>query len=606
MAYLQPLLAGSCAAAAIAAGVVAFGKQPVPETNIEPAIAVTDDHDVEIRENAADIVGEQRGPSGRIPDESTARHIRAQFSTNDERIVHNERTEAPLEIALREAYAKRIYDPIWSEAGALDLLSRLERAEAAGMRLQPGLIARVEASIDALGGRGQERAAADVFLSRVFLNIADRERNGIDPEANLMPGGVAAPDPEPLDVQLAYAGEGEFDYARLQPLHPEYGALIEARAVYAGHVADGGFTPVPRPGEVLEPGDTDPAIATLRQRLEEEGYIIDEPESEPESDTDHETTDGSKSVPETASDEHFTEAVETALIEFQRRNGLERDGLLGPNTVAALNVTAQEKLERIDANIERWRQAPPMFGERHIRVNVPAFRAEAWEDGEAALEMRAIVGMPSRETPVFTDTIEYIIANPRWYVPENILSADKLDDIRGNPGYITSHNYYVLSRDTGEQVDPHSVDWTIPGVENHYRLVQRPGAGNALGTVKLMFPNEHSVYMHDTPSEHLFENDIRAFSSGCIRLARPHEMARWTMQAGGIPEQIGAIETAWDEQDHTRFDLAQPVPVYIVYFTVEVEEDGDILFHNDIYNRDEAIVQALAGSELGFVGARGA
>lgn len=602
MAYLQPLLAGSSAAAVIAAGVVAFGKPPVPETGVEPAIAVTEDHGVEIREDAADIVGEQRGPSGRIPDESTARHIRAQFSTDDERIVHNERTGAPLEIALREAYAKRIYDPIWSEAGALDLLSRLERAEAAGLRLQPGMIERVEASVDALGSRGQERAAADVFLSRVFLSIADRERNGIDAEANLMPGGVAAPDPEPLDVQLAYAGEGAFDYAQLQPLHPEYGELIEARAVYADHVANGGFTPVRHPGEVLEPGDTDPAIATLRQRLEEEGFIIDEPGSE----DDNQIPDGSKSIPETASDEHFTEAVESALIEFQRRNGLERDGLLGPNTIAALNVTAQEKLERIDANIERWRQAPPMFGERHIRVNVPAFRAEARENGEAALDMRAIVGMPSRETPVFTDTIEYIIANPRWYVPENILSADKLDDIRGNPGYITSHNYYVLSRDTGEQVDPHSVDWTIPSVENHYRLVQRPGTDNALGTVKLMFPNDHSVYMHDTPGTHLFENDIRAFSSGCIRLERPHEMARWTMQAGGIPDQIEAIDTAWDEQEHTRFDLAEPVPVYIVYFTVEVEEDGDILFHNDIYNRDEAVVQALAGSELGFVGARGA
>ncbi|MEN0651656.1 MULTISPECIES: L,D-transpeptidase family protein [Hyphobacterium] len=602
MAYLQPLLAGSSVIAVIAAGVVAFGKPPVPETGTEPAIAMTDDHEVVVREDAAGIVGEQNGPSGHIPEDSTSQHIRAQFPNDAARLVHNERTEAPLEIALREAYAKRIYDPIWSESGAHDLLSRLRRAEAAGMRLQPGLIERVEASADALDGSGRDRAAADVFLSRVFLAIADREHNGLDPEADLMPGGAAAPDPEPLDVQLAYAGEGAFDYAQLQPLHPEYRELIEARAVYAGYVAEGGFTPVPPPGEVLERGDNAPAIATLRRRLEDEGYVIDEPEQQSEPNA----ADASKAAPAAPPGRAFTEAVETALIEFQRRNGLERDGLLGPNTVEALNVTAQEKLDRIDANIERWRQAPADFGERYIRVNIPAFRAEAREAGETVLDMRAIVGMPTRETPVFSESIEYIIANPRWYVPENILSADKLDDIRSDPGYITSHDYYVLSRDTGEQVDPHTVDWTQPGVENHYRLVQRPGAGNALGTVKLMFPNDHSVYMHDTPGTHLFENDIRAFSSGCIRLARPHDMARWTMRAGGIPGEVGAIEAAWNNRDHTQFDLVEPVPVYIVYFTVEVEADGDILFHNDVYNRDEAVIHALASSETGPVGTRGA
>ncbi|MBI1233573.1 MAG: L,D-transpeptidase family protein [Alphaproteobacteria bacterium] len=602
MAYLQPLLAGSCAAAAIVAGIAVF--DPFEQADTPAAISVTEPHDISVDDVAAGIVGEQSGPPGRIPEDSVADVIEASFA-GSEPITRNDRTDAPLEIALREAYAKRIYDPVWTEDGARDLLARLELCRRSGIGIQTGLIERVESSIAALYGSPQDRASADLYLSRVFLSLADRERNGLDAEGNLLPPDVTAVDPEPLDVQLAYAGEGDFDYSRLSPRHPEFGALLDARTTYAAYVADGDFTLVPAPvDDVVEVGDSDPAIAVLRDRLAEEGFeIAADLEAEQEAGAE---LDDAKANPEVPPENRMTEAVSDALTEFQRHNGLETDGILGPNTLAALNVSAAEKVRRIDANIERWRQAPPNFGPNHIRVNIPAYEARAYENGREALSMRVIVGQNGWQTPVFAETVEYVIANPRWYVPESILGNEQLGRIRTDPDYIARNGFYVLDRHTGERVPDDTVDWDRPGVENDYRLVQTAGSGNALGTVKIMFPNQYSVYLHDTPADSLFERSYRALSHGCVRLERPHEMARWVLRTGGSGDRISDIDTAWNTGVNTRFDLAEPIPVYLVYFTVEVDDDGDAVFHQDIYDRDQSILQALAGNEMGVVGSQGA
>jgi len=585
MTIQQQLLAGSAGAIALAVSFSAYGPRDEPAA---PMIA------------AASVTGEQSGPAGVISSGSISAQIQTLVAASSaEPLTHAEQNDDPIGMALREAYAIRVYDPIWTHDGAEALRNRVEAQAQNGFPVQPGLIERIDAAERHLRGSGEERARADLFLSQVFLQLATRERNGIDPDLVAIEGLPAEVDPQPLREQLAFAGQDDFNYRSFDPVHPEYAALLDARRTYVGYAEAGGFTRIPDIDEPLEVGDTDPVIATLRERLGEEGYDVhanalgsiaffvqpDTATASPEA----ETLEG---IEPGAFD--FTPELELALIEFQRRNGLETDGILGPNTIAALNVTAEEKVARIDTNIERWRWAPADFGSTHVRVNIPAYRAEGYQDGREAIEMRAIVGMTSRQTPVFTDTIEYVVANPNWYVPENILSADKLDDIRSDVSYISSHNFYVLDRETGEAVSEYEVDWNAPGVENRYRLVQRPGSGNALGPVKIMFPNEHAVYLHGTPGEQLFARSRRAFSSGCVRLEQPEQMARWVLEAGGTGDRIADIDQAWTSRQNERFDLAESIPVYMTYFTVEVDDDGHVLFHEDIYDRDTPVIQALA------------
>lgn len=595
--------------------------------------------DAAVQASVAEVIGEQTGPAGRIPDASVAAAIREiiEPGENASSSVH---VEDPLELALRRAYAIRVFDPIWTADGAGRFRQSIDTLAEHGIDVDTGFRAAVETAIGNLASDDQTvRARADITLSRAYLLAADRQSNGMVDADEIERSTIHRPDPEPLGQSLAFAGRGAFDYATWTRDHAEYASLLEARAIYEGHVQAGGFTRLEFDG-VLEAGDTDPVVAALRQRLAEEGFTV-APEYEIEMEGGHTNVlpvtdtiwsgagqsatiqplqhfpltgeDGGDArimLDSTAADEAeafdgpppthaYTEAVATAVEAFQRANGLEVDGILGPRTIAALNITAEQKLARIDANLERWRWAPESFGDTHIRVNLPSFEVQGFEDGRRTISMATIVGMESRETPVFSDSVEYIIANPRWYVPESILRRDKLDDIQADPSYIEQRNFYVLDRSTGEQVDPYALDWNDPATPDNYRLVQDSGEDNALGRVKIMFPNEHSIYLHDTPSDHLFEHDHRAFSSGCIRLERPLEMARWVVRASGTVEQVDELENAFATDEWTRIDMAEPIPVHIVYFTVSTDEDGRVVFHDDIYDRDRAVIARLETSTLG-------
>ncbi|MEE2566866.1 L,D-transpeptidase family protein [Hyphobacterium marinum] len=601
MLFSKSILIATSAAAALVAGTTAMTTQsnsatPAPFFS-EAGIAVSQ----------ADIVGEQAGPSGVIPAGSVSALIETglmEAAPSPDTVEAAESQPSPL----LEAYATRIFDPIWSRSGARDLQVFLRDAERRGIAVDPALMDRVDLAVNALASRNPaERAEADILLSRVFIAAADHMRNGPLNDVPELTAQIEAVDPEPLHRQLAFAGEGRFDYRDLDPAHPEYTALLEAREIYVRHVEQGGFTPVPDIEGALELGDEHAVLETVRQRLREEGFAPEPsrlmlfaenaPSHMKESETPED--DAEDAVP---ASHRFDAALEAALIDFQEHNGLETDGVLGPNTIAALNVTAEEKLARIDANLERWRWAPRDFGDTHVRVNIPAFRVDGYENARATISMRSIVGMRSRQTPIFSDSIEHIVANPRWYVPESILQRDKLDDIRSNPDFLANGGYYVLDRQTGERVDGSLIDWNAEGVADQYRLVQNPSARNALGPVKIMFPNRHSVYLHGTPSQSLFDRSIRAFSSGCIRLEHPEDMARWVARAGGADAGVTAMNAAWDTGEELRVDLDRPIPVYILYYTVEMDDQGGVMFHRDIYDRDEALITALAEWELTLPG----
>lgn len=615
MPISKQILILTCGVAAVLAGSWLYNGAPLAAT--AATAATLDDSSA----SEASITGEQSGPPGQIPLGSVSASIQGYLGILAADAAPDAETEGDANAEpLLAAYAIRIFDPIWELRGARDLQDYLRHMDERGLAVDAALMERVDLAVTALASRDPaERGRADLLLSQVFLQLADHMRNG---PFNDSPGLAERNEqvaPQPLHTNLAYAGSGRFDYASLDPAHGEYEDLLVARVIYARHVEAGGFTPVPAIDDVLERGDTDPVIATLRQRLAEEGFET-ETANEPSGagwvgvafvDTivASESTLAHADVPEagndTASDdetlppEHLFDAeFEAALIEFQEHNGLEPDGILGPNTIDTLNVTAEHKLGRIDANLERWRWASPDFGETHVRVNIPAFRVEGYENGRLAIAMRTIVGMRSRQTPVFSDTIDHIVVNPRWYVPESILVRDKLDNIRNDPDFIANGGYFILDRETGARVEQDRVNWHAEGVAERYRLVQNPGSRNALGQVKIMFPNEFSVYLHGTPSQSLFEPAIRAYSSGCIRMERPEEMARWVAQASGGQASIATMNEAWDSGSHVRIDLERPIPVHILYYSVEMDDEGDVVFHRDIYDRDAALVEALAQWEL--------
>lgn len=353
----------------------------------------------------------------------------------------------------------------------------------------------------------------------------------------------------------------------LAPRQPGYGRLVET---YAGLVARSGEKPVQVPGgPSLKPGMTDPRVTALQARLTQLNLLP----------TAH--------VPGVM-DAPTVEAVRT----FQVGAGLDDDGVAGPATVAALNRGADDYLNLLRVNMERWRWLPDELGRRHLRVNIAGFDVAVWQDGQIVRTHLTIVGRLYRKTPVFSDAVRYVVLNPWWETPPSLARIDKLPMFRKDPGAVRRLGFQVIDS-KGELLDPDGIDWNALTPANFaYRLRQAPGPENALGQVKIMFPNRHNVYLHDTPTRGLFAHRQRAFSSGCVRTQNPLVLVEWLLNEtpGWGATEIAEAVAAGKER---RVNLAQPVPVHILYFTAVVEPGGAVRYLDDIYDRDAAVLRGL-------------
>lgn len=246
----------------------------------------------------------------------------------------------------------------------------------------------------------------------------------------------------------------------------------------------------------------------------------------------------------------------------------------------------------LKASLERLRHLPREASPRQIYANIPGFEVIAYAGAEEASRHRAIFGQTGRQTPEFSDAIEFIVLNPWWEVPANIARADKLPQFRRDPGAVARLGYQILDRG-GQRVDPSAIDWAaVPASPFPYRIRQAPGPANALGQAKFMFPNSYDVYLHDTPDRALFERTQRTFSSGCIRVENPIDLAEWVLDEtpGWDRERIGVALATGRE---TRADLAAPLPIHIVYLTAFPAADGSIAYAPDVYGRNAALLAAL-------------
>ncbi len=403
-------------------------------------------------------------------------------------------------------YGERHFEPVWlhEEAdgkvtfspAAEKIIAVFKDAATVGLRPKDYLTPDIDLSrlktTDPLAMAGLETA-----FSRATLRYANHLHNGrIDPQS-ISP--LLDISPKPIDqaallARLAKSDDPAAILAELEPHHPEYLALKKALATFEDAKADRP-TPIPE-GATLRPGGSDARIPVIRARLK---------------------------LPASA-DTGYDPSLVSAVESFQEAQGLEVDGVIGPATLAALNGGLATRREDILANMERWRWMPSDLGNFTVFVNIPEFRLWILRNGQEEYTTRVVVGTTKNQTPIFSDNIRHLVVNPYWNVPSSIIKGEIAPAVLRNPGYTDSHNMDLLYN--GSPVSPWSVDWRNVSTSNFpFRVRQRPGASNALGQIKFLFPNKHDVYLHDTPSKSLFSRSYRAFSHGCIRVQNPLEFA---------------------------------------------------------------------------------
>jgi murein L,D-transpeptidase YcbB/YkuD len=357
----------------------------------------------------------------------------------------------------------------------------------------------------------------------------------------------------------------------LTPRHPEYYNLKKALEKYRQIEEKGGwerFTPhLPK----LEIGMRYPDVSLLRKRLTvTQGDI--------------EFTPGNEDL--------FDKSLLDQVLLFQRRNCLNADGIVGNSTIDALNIPVNDRIETLEANLERWRWIDDDLGKLYIKVNIANFKLEVIQNEKQVFQSPVIVGLPFNQTPVFSSMLKYLVLNPDWVIPPDILKKEIIPDIIKNPAYLTKNNMKVLRVD-GTEVDPSSIIWNRINAESFpYIIRQEPGPGNALGRIAFIFPNKYFVYIHDTPYPYLFLQNDRAFSHGCIRINKAFELAEYILKNHHTRDSID-IHSAIDQGIKLIIMLQSPIPVHILYLTVWADDEGTAYFTRDIYNRDIRLINAL-------------
>lgn len=288
----------------------------------------------------------------------------------------------------------------------------------------------------------------------------------------------------------------------------------------------------------------------------------------------------------------YSKALVPVVKAYQKETGLGADGIIGRNTITKLaGIPSHDKAMKLALSMERLRWHPHQFGERHVFINQPEYRARYIENGKEALSMRVVVGKKSNQTNFFYDEIEHVTFNPYWGVPRSIIVNEFAPKSVSNPGYLDQRGYELRSWG-GKKLSSSNINWSSIGTTPQFSVRQKPGPKNALGSLKIMFPNKHAIYMHDTPAKSLFKRQHRAYSHGCIRLHDPQAMA-----AAVLGKNKSHVNARIKPGKNNTEKLAVKVPVYVSYFTAWPQEDGSVKYFNDMYDRDAHLIKAFKATE---------
>jgi murein L,D-transpeptidase YcbB/YkuD len=480
---------------------------------------------------------------------------------------------------LAEVYERRGFAPAWPDAGDLESLIDLVRATRLdGLDPDDYHLADLERTRSDLASGvvldDEAQAALDIGMTDSLIRLGYHQRFGkvnpydLDPIWNF---NRTLNGRDPAAVVLEAIDAPSLSAFR-DAVFPRTWVYRQLQGVLEDHyriAAAGGWPSVPE-GPTLRPGATDPRLAAFADRLRVSGDL-------PKNAMVDETIYGGE--------------LEKAIRMFQERHGLEADGLVGPATLRAMNVPVEARIDQLRVNLERGRWVLDDLEDDFILVNIAGFRVYVFRDRKIDWSSRVVVGRTYRKTPVFRDMMKYVVFNPTWTVPYSIATKDILPQVQRDVRYLANGNYIVKDR-SGDAVDPGTIDWSSLSQRNFpYTLVQQPGVDNALGEIKFMFPNEYAIYLHDTPGKGLFEQASRTFSSGCVRVERPFDFAHELMGPDGWdPERIEAERQT--RETRTIF-LGTPIPVLLLYWTAEVGEDGKVRYYEDVYERDQAVLDAL-------------
>ncbi|MBZ9889000.1 murein L,D-transpeptidase [Mesorhizobium sp. BR1-1-3] len=424
----------------------------------------------------------------------------------------------------------------------------------------------------------KELVRFEMALSARVLRYAHDAQNGrVDP--NRMTGYYDFP-AKPLDLQgvlktLAHTQQVRTYLESRHPQNAEYQALrVELEALQAS--AENEI--VVDPKLLLKPGETSPELPKLltliaRNLDDEMGGAYGEVLSR------------------LATSEVYDPELIPVIKAVQQKAGMKGDGVIGPRTVASLAGTSKaDKLLKVEVALEELRWLPSDLGSPRVFINQPAFTASYIDNGEEKLKTRAVIGRTTNQTSFFYDQIKQVDFHPYWGVPQSIIVNEMLPRLRNDPGYLDRAGYEVTDS-RGKRIPSSAVNWGAYGSNIPYSVRQQPSEANALGELKILFPNKHAIYMHDTPQKSFFQRDMRALSHGCVRLQDPRGMAAAVLgtSVDYIAEKL--------KHGHATENVTRTIPVYVAYFTAWPDLSGKVEYFGDVYDRDSRLKQALDATE---------
>lgn len=485
-------------------------------------------------------------------------------------------------------YDARNFDEVWSESGVLTELAyeiRFEIRQAKFDGLNPNeyhlkLIDAFFSTFEANKKSGNvndpsELADVDLLLSDAFFQLASHlERGKVDPSM-LQSTWEISRKPQKVNYSelLTKAVSAEDIRRNLEVLYPNFTIYKRGREVIRSldekrKVDSLDWKPV-KIDKTIKVGESHNAVPFIRQRLQFWGYLAAYSPSDPKL---------------------YDSIMYQGVKEFQQKNGMEPDGALGKNSIAGINLSPTDLMNRAAVNLERLRWLPDTLKEAEmILVNIANYRLDYINKLDTVFSSRVIVGKQYHASPIFSAPMSYIVFSPYWNIPTSITRNEIIPAVRKNPNYLNQKNMEVVTG-SGRPVDPASINWSSKSFP--YMIRQKPGGSNSLGLVKFMFPNKHSVYIHDTPAKSLFEREERALSHGCIRLENPADFAKillsdtpeWT------PEKINE---AMHQSSERIVNLNRKIPVVLLYLTFWADSKGQAHFRQDIYDRDAEILELL-------------
>jgi murein L,D-transpeptidase YcbB/YkuD len=486
--------------------------------------------------------------------------------------------------AVAEWYRETGYETLWT--GAEDAARRAAFLTAIASAKDHGLpVVRYDAEALTANLRAAEtegdRGRVEVEMTQAYLAWARDLTSGALNPKDVDPGivrEIKLIDPKVLLTRIAN-GDPEAVLAWLEPKSVAYLQLMKAKIGLEAQIAAGGWGETV-PGGARGPGDSGPAVVALRDRLVRMGYL----------------------APTAVAS--YDRSIQAAVTAFQLDHGLVADGVASGATITEINIAPDERLKSIVVAMERERWMHIDRSQKYVWVNLPDFRAKIIEGGTTIFETRVVIGknVADQRSPEFSDEMEHMVINPSWGVPRSIIVKEYLPLLQQNPNAV-GHLQVIDGR--GRVVSRGSVNFAAYNARNFpFALRQPPSDGNALGKVKFMFPNPYNIYLHDTPSKSLFDQDVRAYSHGCIRVADPfalaHELLSWQTD-----NAEAEFEAALDSGKETLVKLKQHLPVHLVYFTAYPDERGHITYRRDVYGRDAALFQALSAAGVELAGVQG-